>query len=64
MSDADKTTAALIRATALREAASICRAFAAAVREEEGPSGDEPEHDAAMSCANLIETHAARVEAG
>lgn len=52
------------RATALREAAAICRAFAQAVREEDGPSSDEPEHDAAMACANLLDRHAARLEQG
>ncbi len=57
------TAAEQIRIAALREAARICRAFAGAVLHEEGSSGDEPEHDAAMSCANLIEKAAARAEA-
>lgn len=45
----------------LREAAGICALFARNVREEEGPSGPEPEYGAAMACVDLLEKHIERV---
>ncbi|MDB5848243.1 MAG: hypothetical protein JWP29_1995 [Rhodoferax sp.] len=60
-SDQQTADPAAHRIEALREAAEICREFARCVREETGPSGDEPEYDAAMSCVNLILSRAKRL---